>query len=172
MLSGVLLSLPYWVGWEEENEEDFSRFLLCLIVGRALLCFAGTINYTYGVAYYFGNSRDTASHHQHYMLGSLVILNYDMRDQLKSIKETSRLELQRNRFNGRNRNRRVRKRNGTELESRKRPELERNYSPGLDQGCSGTGSMAGTEIVEYGPGTEPRKMPEFNGTGTTVPLQP
>uniref|UniRef100_A0A914BYD1 Uncharacterized protein n=1 Tax=Acrobeloides nanus TaxID=290746 RepID=A0A914BYD1_9BILA len=72
MLSGVLLSLPYWVGWEEKNAEDFSRFLLCLIVGRALLCFAGTINYTYGVAYYFGNSRDTASHHQHYMLGSLV----------------------------------------------------------------------------------------------------
>ena len=47
----------------------------------------------------------------------------------------------------------------TELEPRKGRNLtesKRNYSSGRDQGCSGTGSMAGTEIVEYGPGTEPR----------------
>jgi hypothetical protein len=43
---------------------------------------------------------------------------------------------------------------------------------GPNQGCSGTGSMAGTGIAEYGNGTElePRKRPEFNGTGTE--LQP
>ena len=58
----------------------------------------------------------------------------------------------------------------TRTEKKGRNLTKRNYSPGRNQDCSGTDSMAGTGIVEYGNGTEPRKRPEFNGTGTTVPV--
>uniref|UniRef100_A0A914DDK6 Uncharacterized protein n=1 Tax=Acrobeloides nanus TaxID=290746 RepID=A0A914DDK6_9BILA len=67
----------------------------------------------------------------------------------------SRTGLQWNWFRDRNRNRRVRKRNREK--GRNLTEPERNYSPGRDQDCSGTGPMAGIEIVEYGHGTGTEK---------------